>query len=101
VNPGNLPDRVLDWFTAWFQSRRGVWHTFALTVVVTVVEIVFPHMDPNGFKWLYICTVWSFFTQNALANSSREDGEKVSAQLVAIKAEEDQILACPHCGGPR
>jgi hypothetical protein len=92
---------VLDWFTAWFQSRRGVWHTFWLSVLVTAVELIFPKLDPSHFWWLFACTVWSFFTQNALANSSREDGEKVSAQLVAIKAEEDQILACPHCGGAR
>ena len=72
-------------------SAAGVWQTFALSVAVTAAEFTFPHLDPNGFKWLYLCTVWSFFTQNALAYSSRGDSERVETTLRRILAEERHI----------
>lgn len=83
--------RLLAAFGRWFASSAGVWQTFGISVVVTVLEFVFPHLDPNGFKWLYICTVWSFFTQNALAYSSRTDAASVQDALRKILAEERVI----------
>lgn len=91
-----LTDRLLAAFGRWFASAAGVWQTFALSVAVTVVEFTFPTVDPNGFKWLYICTVWSFFTQNALAYSSRGDSERVEVTLRRILAEERKIRRDEH-----
>ena len=84
-------ERALGWFNRWFASGAGVWQTFTISVVVTVVELVFPHLDPNGFRWLYLCTVWSFFTQNALAYSSSRDAAQVVDALKQILVEVGRI----------
>lgn len=86
-----LAQRCMDGFNRWFASRAGVWQTFGLSVIATSVEFAFPHLDPNGFKWLYLCTVWSFFTQNALAYSSQSDSENVIKYLKAILEADDRI----------
>ena len=88
-----LADRCMAGFNRWFSSRAGVWQTFALSVTVTICEFVFPHLDPNGFKWLYLCTVWSFFTQNALAYSSQTDARNVIKYLQSIIAADERIEA--------
>lgn len=84
---------MLKWFNDWFSSRGGVLQVFWISVVATIFEILFPKIDPNHFWLLFICTVWSFFTQNALAYSSRQDSERVSALLLRITNLENQILA--------
>ena len=98
-----LTSRVLDWFNGWFASGAGVWQTFGISVLVTVVELVFPHLDPNGFRWLYLCTVWSFFTQNALAYSSNRDAAQVVDALKQIlvevgRIEDDEIQVLDRLG---
>jgi FtsH-binding integral membrane protein len=84
-------NRLLDWFNDWFSSRAGVIQVFLLSVVAVILEIVFPHVDPNRFWLLFICTVWSFFTQNALAYSSRTSGEEVARRLAAVMELEAEI----------
>lgn len=79
-------------FNKWFSSKGGVWQVFWISVVATIIEISFPHLDPNHFWLLFICTVWSFFTQNALAYSSRVGSEEVSALLLRIANLENEIL---------
>lgn len=80
-------------FNKWFSSRGGVWQVFWISVVATTIEIVFPKLDPNHFWLLFICTVWSFFTQNALAYSARLGSEEVGALLLRIANLETEILA--------
>lgn len=86
-----VTERALGAFGRWFASAAGVWQTFGISVAVTGAEFAFPHLDPNGFKWLYLCTVWSFFTQNALAYSSRVDADRVQRELRRILREERRI----------
>lgn len=57
-----------------------------------VVELIWPGLDPSHFWYLFVCTYWSAFTCNALANSSRRDAEAVRELLNTIKNEEDTIL---------
>jgi hypothetical protein len=83
---------VLERFNDWFSSRAGVAQVFWLTAVVTVFEVAFPHVDPNRFWFLYICTAWSFFTQNALAYSSRISSDVAAAAMTQVASLEQEIL---------
>lgn len=88
--------RVLELFANWFQSDSGVIQSFAVSTGGAVLELIFPDLDPNHFWYLFLCTYWSAFTCNALANSSKRnaehDAEVVARALKAIKDEEDQVL---------
>lgn len=88
--------RLVDAFSNWFQSDAGVLQSFALSTGGAVAELIWPHMDPSHYWYLFVCTYWSAFTCNALANSSRRDAEDVRGLLKAIKDEEDQILGKEH-----
>lgn len=87
---------VLERFANWFQSDAGVIQSFVISTGGAILELIFPDLDPNHFWYLFICTYWSAFTCNALANSSKRnaehDAEVVAMALKAIKDEEDQVL---------
>lgn len=93
-------DAVLGRFADWFQSNAGVKQCFVFFTSGVIVELIWPGLDPNHFWYLFVCTYWSAFTCNALANSSKRDADAVQAFLASIKAEEDQILEdrCKKCG---
>ena len=65
-------DRMMRRFNRWFSSAAG---TVQVTVVVAawvVIEQIYPQLDPHGFLVLYVLTVWSGITQNALAYGSAQ-----------------------------
>jgi len=64
-----LHHKALARFTEWFGSGGGVIQTFAVTVLVVVLELAFPRVDPHGFWLLFWMTIYSAVTQPALAYS--------------------------------
>lgn len=84
---------MLERFNRWFTSAAGVWQTCAVTLVIVVLERVFPHADPHGFWLLYILTVYSGVTQSALAYAGAQSADKLDRALAKIERLEEQILA--------
>jgi hypothetical protein len=70
-----LHHRILARFTEWFGSGGGVIQTFAVTVLVVVLELAFPRVDPHGFWLLFWMTIYSAVTQPALAYSGAKSQE--------------------------
>jgi len=66
-----LHHKALARFTEWFGSGGGVIQTFAVTVLVVVLELAFPRVDPHGFWLLFWMTIYSAVTQPALAYSGK------------------------------
>lgn len=84
---------LLTAFDRWFASSAGVWQTFAVTVVIVVLERVFPHVDPNGFWLLYVLTIYSGITQPALAHVGTESNKLLHAVLAELRADSGADLA--------
>lgn len=94
-----LLDRTLDKFTIWFASSVGVWQTFIFCMAMTIVELIFPHLDPNNLAFLFGMTLYSCFTQPALAyvgNRSSDKSDEVMGRvqvlLEKIESMDDRIL---------
>ena len=83
-----LISRALVGFTDWFQSDAGVLQAFVISTGAAAVELIWPGVDPNHFWYLFVCTYWSAFTCNALANSGRRDAEVLVAFFREIRDSE-------------
>jgi cobalamin biosynthesis protein CobD/CbiB len=97
-----LGDRLLYRFDKWFSSGAGVWQTLFVCLIVCVVEISWPDLDPHFFWLLMILTVYSAITQPALAQSGAATAnelrkitlelKKIVEQQVVELEEEGEIL---------
>jgi len=76
-----LHHKALARFTEWFGSGGGVIQTFAVTVLVVVLELAFPRVDPHGFWLLFWMTIYSAVTQPALAYSGAKSQQLLHAVL--------------------
>ena len=63
-------NNALFWFDEWFTSPSCVWQTLFACIIIVVVEVSWPNLDPHFFFLLMILTVYSAVTQPALAQSS-------------------------------
>ena len=84
-----LHHRILARFTEWFGSGGGVWQTFAVTIIVTAVELTCPSVDPHGYWLLFWMTLYSGVTQPALAYS----GAKSQELLHEVLSNQGKMLA--------
>ncbi|MFE2998683.1 hypothetical protein ACFXG4_27230 [Nocardia sp. NPDC059246] len=84
---------LLTAFDRWFASAAGVWQTFAVTVVIVILERVFPHVDPNGFWLLYVLTIYSGITQPALAHVGATANKMLHEVLAELRADSGEDLA--------
>lgn len=63
-------ERALISFDNWFTSPECVWQTLFACVIICIVEVVWPSLDPHYFYLLAILTLYSAVTQPALAQAS-------------------------------
>lgn len=70
---------LLQRFDAWFTSGKGVYQTLFVCLVICVVEVVWPQLDPHYFYLLAILTVYSAVTQPALAQAGAVTSEEIRA----------------------
>lgn len=66
----NWQQKALVSFDNWFTSPECVWQTLFVCILICVIEIVWPTLDPHYFYLLAILTLYSAVTQPALAQSS-------------------------------
>jgi hypothetical protein len=78
-------DRLLYRFDKWFSSGAGVWQTLVACIVIVVVEIVWPSLDPHWFWLLVFLTVYSAVTQPALAQSGAATAAEIRKLALEIK----------------
>jgi len=86
---------ALSSFARWFASAAGVWQTAVLVFALVLVEEFFPHLDPQGFRFLYWLTVYSAVTQPALAFVGWQAGVRTDVVLneeLKLIREEIQML---------
>ena len=72
-----LQDRALAWFDEWFSSPACVWQTLVVCLIVCIVEVAWPNLDPHFFFLLMVLTVYSAITQPALAQSNAAQAERL------------------------
>ena len=85
-------DKALAWFDAWFTSPECVWQTLFACIVICVVEVAFPSLDPHYFYLLAILTLYSAITQPALAQASAA----TTKQLQTIIERQAGIIEMMH-----
>ena len=84
-------DKLLVRFDGWFSSGAGVWQTLFVCLIVCVVEIAWPDLDPHFFWLLMILTVYSAITQPALAQSGAANNEELRKISLDIKQIAEQL----------
>jgi len=80
---------LLTRFDKWFVSGAAVWQTLGVCVLIVVVEIAWPTLDPHWFWLLVLLTVYSAITQPALAQATSVQTE----QLRLIEERQNNELA--------
>lgn len=81
-------DKALLWFDNWFASPDCVWQTLFVCLIICVVEVIWPNLDPHYFYLLAVLTVYSAITQPALAQSNAA----TSLQLQTLIERQAQII---------
>ncbi len=82
-------------FSRWFSSPAGVVETFVVTIVIVIIEHIWPRLDPNGFLLLYWLTVYSGVTQQPLAYAARiaaDESSATQAQIHKLQESHAQML---------
>ena len=64
-------------FDKWFVSGGAVWQTLGVCVLIVIVEIAWPTLDPHWFWLLVLLTVYSAITQPALAQATSVQTEQL------------------------
>lgn len=93
--------RILNAFTHWFASAGCFWQTTVVLVGIAAVELKFPHLDPHGFWLLWALTLFSGWTQPALAYGNAQSALQTDAlleRLEALERQNSKLLA--HVGAP-
>lgn len=85
---GAFPDR----FAEWFASRGCFWQTTVVLVALAIVEGVWPHLDPHGFWLLWALTLFSGWTQPALAYSGTVQTTHLETVLANLQQLEEGAL---------
>ena len=84
--------KALSWFDNWFTSPECVWQTLFVCVIICIIEVVWPNLDPHYFYLLAILTLYSAVTQPALAQSSAA----TTRQLQTIIERQAKIIEMMH-----
>ena len=77
--------KALTRFDAWFTSGRCVWQTLGVCVVIVIVEVAWPSLDPHWFWLLVLLTVYSAVTQPALAQATAVQSKELQVLIAEIK----------------
>lgn len=85
-------ERALISFDNWFTSPECVWQTLFVCVIICIIEVVWPNLDPHYFYLLAILTLYSAVTQPALAQSSAA----TTRQLQTIIERQAKIIEMMH-----
>jgi hypothetical protein len=80
--------KMIEKFDRWFTSPACVWQTLIVCVLIVVVELSFPSLDPHYFILLFILTVYSAVTQPALAQS----GASTIQRLETIMERQQEVI---------
>lgn len=84
--------RALNAFTRWFSGPSCFWQTTVLLLFIASAELTDPRIDPHGFWLLWALTLFSAWTQPALAFSNEVAAKQMEEVLERLERMEQQML---------
>lgn len=74
-------NRFLTAFTKWFSGPACFWQTSLIVGGIAIVELIYPSIDPHGFWLLWALTLFSAWTQPALAYGNATSAQQLDKTL--------------------